>query len=116
MTQAMNAALSALGAFGTKLNVTANNIANVNTDGFKKSRAILQNTEPSGVAVSVNRVDTPGWPLPSEDGSTEPRESSNVELEEEIINLITTKHTYEANLKTIKTEDQMLGAIFDILA
>jgi len=43
-------------------------------------------------------------------------ESSNVQLEEEIINLITTRHAYNANLKTIKTEDEMMGAIFDILA
>lgn len=116
MSQAINAALSALGAFGTKLNVAANNIANVNTDGFKKSRAILQNTEPGGVTVSINRVDTPGWPLSPEDSTAETRESSNVELEEEIVNLTTTKQAYEANLKTIKTEDQMLGTLFDILA
>ena len=34
MTFALNAALSALGAHEKKLDVTANNIANLNTEGF----------------------------------------------------------------------------------
>ncbi|MBP1716385.1 MAG: Flagella basal body rod protein [Deltaproteobacteria bacterium] len=42
MTFALNAALSALGTHEKKLDVTANNIANLNTEGFKKSRAVLQ--------------------------------------------------------------------------
>ena len=116
MIRAMDAALSALGAFMTKLNVTANNIANVHTDGFKKSQVILKDADPSGVTVSVSRVENAGWPHPSDDGTAEMHESSNVKLEEEIINLITTRHAYNANLKTIKTEDEMMGAIFDILA
>jgi flagellar hook protein FlgE len=116
MSHAMEAALSALGAFGIKLGVTANNIANVNTDGFKKSRAILKDTDPSGVTVSISRVNTPGSSIPSEDGSPQMQESSNVDLGEEIINLKTTKYAYIANLKTIKAEDAMLGALFDVMA
>ncbi len=37
MFSSMDSALSALGAFGKKMDVTANNIANVNTIGFKGS-------------------------------------------------------------------------------
>jgi flagellar hook protein FlgE len=116
MSHAMDAALSALGALGMKLGVTANNIANVNTDGFKKSRVILQDTDPSGVTVSISRVDTPGTPIPSGNGSPQMRQSSNVDLGEEIINLKTAKYAYLANLKTIKAEDAMLGTLFDSLA
>ena len=116
MSQAINAALSALGALGIKLGVTADNIANVNTDGFKKSRAILKDTDLSGVTVSISRVDTPGSSIPSEDGSPQMKESSNVDLGEEIINLKTTKYAYLANLKTIKAEDAMLGTILDSIA
>jgi flagellar basal-body rod protein FlgC len=111
----MNAALSALGAYEKKLGVAANNIANVNTDGFKKSRAVLQEADPSGVIVTISRVDTPGSPIPA-DGTGEIRESSNVDLAEEIVNLHTTKYGFEANLKTLKAEDEMLGSLFDILA
>jgi flagellar basal-body rod protein FlgC len=112
----MDAALSALGAFGIKLGITANNIANVNTDGFKKSRATLKDTDPSGVTVSISRVETPGSPIPSEEGTPQMRESSNVDLGEEIINLKTTRYAYLANLKIIEAEDARLGTLFDSMA
>ena len=112
MTQAINAALSAL---GVKLSATANNIANVNTDGFKKSRAIFEDTDPYGVTVSVSEVDTPGGPVPSADGTSPMKESSNVDLAEEIINLKLTERAFEANIKPIKAEEEMTGKLLDIL-
>lgn len=115
MSLAMNTALSGLDAYGKKVDVTANNIANVNTDGFKKSRVVMQEADSSGVVVSIGKVNTPGAPILSEDGTGEIRESSNVDLAEEIVNLRTAKHGFEANLKTLKAEDEMLGSLFDIL-
>jgi len=115
MSLALDSALSALDAYGQKVDVTANNIANVNTDGFKKSRAVLQEADSSGVVVSIDKVNTPGASILSEDGTGEVRESSNVDLAEEIVNLQTAKHGFEANLKTLKTEEEMLGSLFDIL-
>ena len=115
MTQAINAALSALGALGVKLSVTANNIANVNTDGFKKSRVIFEATDPYGVTASVSEVDTPGGPAPSADGTSQMKESSNVDLAEEIVNLKLTEHAFEANIKPIKAEEEMTGKLLDIL-
>jgi flagellar hook protein FlgE len=44
------------------------------------------------------------------------KESSNVDLGEEFVNLKTTQYAYLANLKTIKAEDAVLGTIFDSLA
>ena len=116
MTPALNAALSALGAYEKKLEVAANNIANVNTEGFKKSRAVFQEADPSGVIVTLSRVNTPGSPFLPMDGTGEIRESSNVDLAEEIVDLHTTQYGFQANLKTLKTEDEMLGSLFDILA
>ena len=115
MTQAINAALSALGALGVKLSATANNIANVNTDGFKKSRAIFEDTDPYGVTVSVSEVDTPGGPVPSADGTSPMKESSNVDLADEIINLKLTERAFEANIKPIKAEEEMTGKLLDIM-
>jgi len=115
MFSAMDSALSALSAFGTKLDVTANNIANVNSEGFKKSRVAFQEADP-GVTVSISQVNTPGDPVPAGDGTGKMTESSNVDVAEEMVNLKTTKNGFEANLKTIKTEDQMLGSLFDITA
>jgi flagellar hook protein FlgE len=115
MVDALYPTQSALWALGKKLEVTANNVANVDTEGFKKSRVIFQESSPSGVMVSINRVDSPGSPLPTEEGKNEKRESSNVDVGEEIVNLITTKHAYTANLKTIKAEEEILGTLLDVL-
>jgi flagellar basal-body rod protein FlgC len=113
---AFNSALSALGALGIKFGVAANNVANVNTDGFKKSRAHLQDNQPAGVTVSISKLDTPGFPLPAEDGSLEPRESSNVKLEEETVDLLVTKRAYLANVNTLKREEETIGTLLDVLS
>jgi flagellar basal-body rod protein FlgC len=115
MINAVYPALSALGAFGKKIEVSAHNVANINTDGFKKSRVILQEASPSGVTASINRIDQPGSPLPFEEGRGEAGETSNVAVEEEMVDLITTQHAYTANLKTMKAEEEILGTIFDVL-
>ena len=115
MSAAIDSAVSALGAFGEKMNVTANNIANVNTEGFKKSRALLQEAD-HGVTVDISRVNTPGAPIPADDGTGRMNESSNVDVAEEIVNLKTTDNAFQANLKTIQTEGEMLGSLFDIFA
>ena len=115
MSDASNAALSALGSLSRKIDVTANNIANVNTNSFKKSRAELEDVYPSGVKVSISQVDTPGDALPPDEKGKE-QESSNVNLSEELINLITTQHAYAANIKTITTEDEMRKTLLDTIA
>lgn len=115
MISAIYPALSALRAFGQKLGVTGNNIANINTNGFKKSRADFEEAFPSGVKVSIRRVETPGGYVPPDRDTGAPQESSNVSVDEEMVNLITTKHAYTANLKTIEAEEETLGTLFDIL-
>jgi flagellar basal-body rod protein FlgC len=112
---AIHSALSALTALGTQFGVAANNTANVNTEGFKKSRAYLHDNPPAGVTVSVSRLDTPGFPLPAEAGSLENRESSNVSLEEETVELLVTKRAYLASLQSLKREEETLGTVLDIL-
>jgi flagellar hook protein FlgE len=50
-----------------------------------------------------------------EDGQKTERELSNVDLTEEMTEMIVTQHGYTANLKSIETEDEMLGAALDIV-
>ena len=116
MLNGIDPALSVLRALGKKVEVTANNVANVDTEGFKKRRAILQEAQPSGVTVSIEQVNTPGAPLPPDEGKTGIRESSNVAVEEETVDLITTGHAYTANVKVLKAEDEILGTLLDVLA
>lgn len=115
MIPALDAALSGLLAYGKKMDVSANNVANVNTEGFKKGRALLEDSE-GGVMVTLSRVNTPGGPVPSQDGTGKVRESSNVDLAEEIVGQHTTKAAFQASIATVKTEEEMLGSLFDVLA
>jgi flagellar basal body rod protein FlgG len=116
MSNAMMIALNGLGAFGKKLEVTANNTANVNTDGFKKSRTDMSAAYPDGVKVTLSKENTPGDYVPVGNGTLDMKESSNVSLEEEMVSLISTRYMYEANLKVLKTEESMTGELLDIKA
>ena len=116
MISALNSTVSALRAFVTKLGVTADNIANVNTDGFKKNRAILQEDDNGGVRVEIRRDNSPGLRYDAyENGETVEKETSNVDLAEEFPSLMITKRAYQANLKTVETQDEMLGSLLDTI-
>jgi flagellar basal-body rod protein FlgC len=116
MIPAINGTLSALQAYKKSMGVTANNIANVNTEGFKKSKATMTEGVNGGVEVAVNKVNTPGHRYQELDGDQMvDKETSNVNLEEEIPDLMVTQRTYEANLKALQTRDKMLGTTLDIM-
>ena len=43
------------------------------------------------------------------------KESSNVDLSREMVDLILNKHNFNANIKTIKTTDEIQKSIIDII-
>ena len=99
------------------MRVTANNIANVDTEEFKKSRATMKEGLNGGVEVDVQKVNTPGHRYQELQGDQMvEKETSNVNLEEELPDLMQTKRTYEANLKVLQTRDKMLGSMLDIIS
>jgi flagellar basal body rod protein FlgG len=114
MIPALDAAATALQAYGKKVQTTAHNIANLNTEGFKKSRVILEESQPGGVTASVQRIDAPGAPIAYLENSVI-SESSNVDLGEEMVNLMTSKHAFQANLKILKAEGERIGFLLDIM-
>ena len=115
-TTAMFTGLSGLAANSRRLDVIGNNIANVNTGEFKKSKATMQEGVNGNVEVAVNKVDTPGHRYQElEADQMVAKETSNVNLEEEIPDLMVTQRTYEANLKALQTRDKMLGTTLDIM-
>lgn len=115
MITGLSSSVSALIAFGKKVAVTANNVANLQSEGFKKSRTLLEEGSHGGVAAQIETVNTPGVVITEEDeqGTVE-RELSNVDLEREIPDTILAERGYQANLKTIETEDEMLGYLLDM--
>lgn len=116
MIGSLGANTAALKAFGTKMGVTAKNIANVNSEEYKKSRAALKAGPNGNVQVDIERLDTPGPAIVSEKGEqATQKELSNVDLSEEIPEMIMAKHGYGANLQAVKAQDEVLGETLDIL-
>jgi flagellar basal-body rod protein FlgC len=116
MISSVNSAVSALQAYQTRMGVTAYNIANVNTEAFKKSSASLIESSNGGVEVNIQRIDTPGYRYGELEGDeVVEKESSNVDLGEEIPEMLISHRSYQANLKTLQSYDDMLGMLLDIL-
>jgi flagellar basal-body rod protein FlgC len=117
MIAGIQSASSGLQAFTTKIENNANNVANMNTDGFKKDRVILSAQSPQGVKATMERVDAPGsFVAELTDQGYEMIEQSNVDLGEEMPEMLLNKHGYTANLKTLQTADQMMQSLLDIKA
>lgn len=116
MISSVRAAVSGLHAFQKKMDVTADNIANVNTDDFKKSRINLMENPNGGVQAHLQKIETPGVPKEViKDGAVVEVSSSNVDLAEELTETIPSQAAYGANLKTLKVADEMMGSLLDIL-
>lgn len=117
MFAGIQSALSGLQASTLRTQATANNIANVNTDGFKKDRVTLSAKSPQGVSTTVGKIDTPGNIVFEETPQGEAMvETSNVDLAQEMPNLMLDKTSFNANIKTLQTADQMLQSLLDIKA
>jgi flagellar hook protein FlgE len=114
MSDSMGISLSALDVYSKSLDIIANNIANANTDGFRRQEATPVESRPAGVGLAVIRYTSPGAPIVGNDGQPG-RESSNVSLTDEMVGLITNQQAYDANLKALKTAFEMSGRIVDLL-
>lgn len=114
MISGFNSALSALQTYSTKVQSNSNNIANSNTDGFKKTRVTAASVEPEGVKAQVDTVNIAGPSATEQTGEgSELVELSNVDLAEEITDMNLNSNIYKANLKTLQTLDEMTGTLLD---
>ena len=93
---AIGIAASALNAFTTNQSVAANNIANVDTPGYKASVAQEEDVKSGGVKAVVSKGNDP------------------VELSKEAVNMMLNSNLFTANAKTVKATDEMTQSILDI--
>jgi len=116
MVTGIQAALSGLIALQKKVEAAAHNTANINTTGYKKTVVTLAEQDPQGVTAQVQTINNPGPMVYEQTSEGETlKEQSNVELSEELPNLMLTRRFFQANLKTVQTEDAMLGNLLDTL-
>jgi len=83
-------------------NANANNVANVNTDGFVPTQTNLTNTSGS-VNANFQKVDDNGSTL------------SQTNLSKEIPGQIIVQNGHEVQASAIKTQDEMIGSLLDII-
>lgn len=116
MVAPINSNVSALNAFSRQIAVSANNVANAYSDDFKKSRAVNSEGEDGQVTSTITQIDTPG-PLVEDPFSTtgELKEISNVDIAEELVNQIAAEQGFNANTKVIKTYEETIGSLIDLI-
>ena len=102
---AFHIATSGLRAAARRLQVSASNVANMNTDGYKASRTIDTATPDGGVETSVERVQDAG-PAILRDGQLV--EGSNTDLVAETVTQIQALQAYRANMTVAKTAAELL--------
>jgi flagellar basal-body rod protein FlgC len=112
MIPGIQSSLAALFTFGKKLSTHAQNVANSNTDGYKKRITRISEGHEGLPEAQTTTSDAPGLIIREEDRD---RETSNVDLAEEFPQMMIATRAYEANLKSLRTQDEILGSTLDML-
>jgi flagellar basal-body rod protein FlgC len=112
----IGSSLSALNAFSTKMDVTAKNVANVNTDGYKSSSVAIVGGQEQTVKTNIVKDNSPGPLVPSQSAKNGVVEASNVDMVKEMTQLPPTQIGYNANLKMMETNFQMQGTLLNMFA
>jgi flagellar hook-associated protein FlgK len=105
-------ALSGMNAASAMLGTAAANIANVDTPGYQPRRVNLA-TGPDGTGVVVDSVTFDSTAASPVDAGG--HQSSGVDLATELVNVDRAKFLYDANAMVVRTADQMLGGLLDVL-
>ena len=105
MSISFDASISGMQAATVRQDVTANNVANVNTRGFEQTTAYQTDMLPQGTRIS-NLVKTPN----------NPAGDSNTDLVKEVKEQKINKAAFQADLNVIKVKDRMMGTLLDMFA
>jgi len=96
--------VSSLQANQMFMNANANNIANVNTDGFRPTQTTISNPAKGIVNANLTKADDAGSP------------KSQTNLTKEIPDQVIINGANEANINAIKTQNEMMGSLLDLKA
>ena len=100
MTSISQNALSGLAFAQRRLEASAHNIANAATEGFQRQEVRGQTAPGGGVSFSIERSEQPSTGLFIED----------------VVAQLESKQAFLANLRSLRTEDQILGRLLDTRA
>ena len=110
------ASVAGINAFFNKMDVSAHNVANLNTDNYKRRIPHVQEDQNGLPATTVTIDNTPGLENTRRAGEPEgpPREMSNVNYAEEAVSMIEAEMGVKANVKALKAAGEMFGSLLDI--
>jgi flagellar hook protein FlgE len=92
-------AASGLSANQARLDTSAHNIANLDTEGFRR-QAVDQQTQANGsVSTRLHQTEQPGD-----------------NLAQDLVNQQVALYNFKANIQVLKTGDQVLGSLLDVAA
>lgn len=92
--------LSGMNAAQNRLQVSAHNIANLQTQGFNRQEVAQSTTAGGGTSTTVSQ-NTNG---------------TGTELETDVVSQLQAKNAFLANLSVFKTRNETLGTLLDIKA
>ncbi len=134
MGSVFDIAVSGLRAQSRRLAVSADNVANLSSlgvhpdpelakpEGFAPQRTVFSSQTPGGGGVGASTATItpasflayqPDHPDADPDGMVP---LPNVSLEQEVVEQIQALRLFQANVKSIQVQDQMLGALLDIVS
>jgi flagellar hook protein FlgE len=96
MNSTTSIALSGMNAAQTQLGASANNIANLPTQGFKRQTVLVATQVDGGVKATVAPAPKPG---PA--------------LETDLVDQMQAQSQFATNLTVFKARDRMIGALLD---
>jgi flagellar hook-associated protein FlgK len=99
MNSPSSVAQSGIGAAMLRLSAAANNIANLQTPGYRRELVQQEALTGGGVTSSIGQSAEPGDDLP-----------------EDIVQQRVASYSFKANLRVIQTQDDMLGSLLDLHA
>ena len=123
--QSLFSAVSGLRTASRSLQTSAANLANLQTSGFKKSRAVSSDVVSGGLQAQGGNLfletAASGSPVTGLPGTSNAGniisgvlETSNVDIAEEVVNQIVAKTVFKANANVIRTADEMIDTILDM--
>ncbi len=98
MTDASSIAQSGIEACATKMDVTANNIANVNSDNFQPSRVTIAERQNGCVEATVTDA------------------ADQVDISRDAVEMLGTVNSFRTNLQVLKTDNQITKSLLDIIS
>jgi len=108
MSSASSIALSGLTAASTRLDAHAQNVANLQSEGYAPVEVTQEALPQGGTVATVSR---PSLGEVASDAAL----AGTVDLAKELVGQLTARRAYEANLATLRAADEAERSVLDVL-